>query len=154
MMANGDTVVNTHTCRLPLGSLPTAACEAHVTPNITPLLSIGQLCDEGCTAVFPAQSILIFKDKSTLMKGYRDKTTNLWHIPIAQRKKQEHVAKYVKHGASPSQLVSFAHATFFPRVQNHPPHLNQTFHTWLSRFDTSHIEKTLDSNDGNSSRPP
>ena len=115
-MASGDTVVNTHTGHLPLGSLPTSACEAHVIPNITPLLSIGQLCDAGCTAVFTNKSIAIKKKKVTIMEGYHDETTNLWHLPIAKTNTQEHLAKYVKHVASPSQLIVFAHATFFSPV--------------------------------------
>ena len=85
-------------------------------PHITPLLSLGQLCDAGCIAVLTAKTISILKDENTVMRGYRDINTNLWHIPPAKPRKQEHVAKYVKHGASPSQLVSFAQATFFSPV--------------------------------------
>ena len=48
-LPDGGTINSTHTCSLDLPFLPAAAREAHI--------SIGLLCDHGCTAFFNASTV-------------------------------------------------------------------------------------------------
>jgi hypothetical protein len=59
-MPNHSRIQATHTCQINLPDLPTKACEAHLFPNLAhALLSIGLLCDHGCTAIFDKQHVKI-----------------------------------------------------------------------------------------------
>ena len=46
------------------------------------LISLGQLCDDECVAIFDKNEIDILKGKTTILKGHRNKTYGLWDIPI------------------------------------------------------------------------
>ena len=51
------------------------------------LLSIGQLCDDNCIAIFDKQNLHVFKNGQCIVKGIRNWTNGLWDINI---KKEEH----------------------------------------------------------------
>jgi hypothetical protein len=53
---NGAVLRSSHVATLALPGFSPAACQAHIFPGLAshPLLSIGQLCDDGCTATFLA----------------------------------------------------------------------------------------------------
>ena len=59
------------------------AAKAHTIPQLSQsLLSIGQLCDHDCTAVFTkTQCTIVHKDK-IILTGMRDKGNALWKIPL------------------------------------------------------------------------
>ena len=65
LLPNGSHMSSTHTKHLNIPSLPPAACLQHQFPAMktTGLLSIGQLCDHGCSATF-SQHHLVIKKKS------------------------------------------------------------------------------------------
>jgi len=47
------------------------------------LISIGQLADDGCHAVFTKNTVTIYKDDQVILAGTRDATTaNLWQINL------------------------------------------------------------------------
>jgi hypothetical protein len=52
-LADASHITSTHEAELDLPMLPRLARQAHLLPALQPkaLLSIGQLCDHGCTAV-------------------------------------------------------------------------------------------------------
>ena len=86
-MPNGDTVTSTHTCLLDLPSLPIAARRGHIFPHFPAgaLLSIGQLCDAGCTASLNATTITINRNNRVILRGTRSAATNcnLWLIDVS-----------------------------------------------------------------------
>jgi hypothetical protein len=55
-----------------------------VYPSITneSLLSIGQLCDDNCIALFTKQALHIFKNDNLIMKGIRNQQDRLWDVPF------------------------------------------------------------------------
>ena len=68
-------------CCLPLTPATTAAAsKACVFPNnmAASLLSIGQLCDDGCIAMFDKHRVAIIKDNAVILTGRRDPKTKLW----------------------------------------------------------------------------
>ena len=111
---------STHTGELPIPALPDSARLCHLFPalgNIS-LVSIGQLCDAGCTANFTATEATISYNGIIILRGHRDSTTNkLWHLRLPAEKPTENVAlAAVTHTATLSDLVAFAHAALFSPV--------------------------------------
>jgi hypothetical protein len=74
----------THTAELPIPALPYAARQAHLFPALSSgaLLSIGQLCDHGCQAVFNASTVNIIKNNKTILQGQRNPTNGMWVIQL------------------------------------------------------------------------
>jgi ribosomal protein L3 len=72
--ADNNHITSTHTAEpdIPaLSVLPVAARKAHIFPqmgNIS-LLSIGQLCDNGCTAVFEHDRVRIYFQNEIILTG-------------------------------------------------------------------------------------
>jgi hypothetical protein len=72
-LPDGKTIASTHTGLSNLLSLLLAAHQAHLFPDLTSslLLSIGQLCDAGCTALFKHTTITIHSTMTVLATGHR-----------------------------------------------------------------------------------
>ena len=70
------------------GSLPlpvnSSAKTAYILPGLTnsSLLSIGQLCDDDCTAIFTKTAMTIYKNAKVLLTGVRNPNDGLWDITI------------------------------------------------------------------------
>jgi hypothetical protein len=62
---------STHVSELDLPSLPLKARLVHIFPQLAAdsLLSIGQLCDSGCTAKFTQNEVIIDYEGTTVLKG-------------------------------------------------------------------------------------
>ena len=83
LLPNKQTMQATHTGELDIPHLPPAATKAHIFPHLASgsLLSIGQLCDSGCTALFTATKLYILYQGKLVLQGQR--TINghrLWTI--------------------------------------------------------------------------
>ena len=71
------------------------------------IISIGQLCDAGCTATFNKETMKIHHGRQIILHGNRSATThNLWllHLPSL------HACNNTTASATPAELVAFAHA--------------------------------------------
>jgi hypothetical protein len=75
---------SSHTATLELHPLlPEAACKAHIFPHLqSPLISIGQLCDSGCNAIFSATGVDITYQGTTIINGYHNPSNNLWCVDL------------------------------------------------------------------------
>ena len=84
LLPDGGTMRATHTAKLPIPALPYAARQAHLFPALSSgaLLSIGQLCDHGCQAVFNASTVNIIKTHKTILQGQRNPTNGMWVIQL------------------------------------------------------------------------
>jgi hypothetical protein len=85
IVPNGGVLRSTHTATLNLPGLPASACAAHIFPHLASgsLISIGQLCDHGCTAHFNATTASIQLNGTTLLHGQRSSATGkLWHLDL------------------------------------------------------------------------
>jgi hypothetical protein len=78
-MPNGTTITSTATTQLQIPIIPHSTKTAHLFPQLRDqsLLSIGQLCDVGCAAIFDNNSVNITYDNTLLLQGNRDKTTKI-----------------------------------------------------------------------------
>ena len=64
--------------------LPKASLEYHVFKRgevQRPLLSVGKVCDAGCSVIFDAGHCYFIKDRRLLLKGARDPRTGLYLLP-------------------------------------------------------------------------
>jgi hypothetical protein len=84
-LPNGESLQSSHTAQLQLHpSLPEIACRAHFFSSLTcSLITVGQLCDSGCTATFTANSVAIVYKGETIITGKRSRTNNIWYINLA-----------------------------------------------------------------------
>ena len=80
-MPNGEKELATHVGWLPCSNLPSAAIVAYIFPGLRmSLLSVGQLCDQGCKATFDKRTVKISFGDRTVFSGTRDSSTGLWSI--------------------------------------------------------------------------
>ena len=76
-------MTNTHEATLRLPGVSPSASKAYVFNNMaSSLLSIGQLCDDGCVATFDKDSVVIAKDNTVILQGKRDPSTKLWMVDL------------------------------------------------------------------------
>jgi hypothetical protein len=84
-LPNGAILHSSHTATVDLHpALPIAAGEAHVFPDFgsKSLLSIGQLCDNGCTATFTADAVDIAFNGNIILSGKRSPPNKLWQMDL------------------------------------------------------------------------
>ena len=129
-------MLSTHIAELDLPALPPAARLAHIFPSLgnTTLISIGQLCDYGCLALFAATTASVTLNGVEILSGHRSfATQHLWHltaptspptvpipVALAAAAPTPHptVPLPVALGAvnksiTPRDLIAFAHAALF-----------------------------------------
>jgi hypothetical protein len=65
-------------------SLPQAARQAHILPGLAQhsLLSVGQMCDSGCSVTFTASNVMVTNGHSMILTGQRYKESSLWRVPL------------------------------------------------------------------------
>ena len=91
-LPDGNSINSTHTALLQLPSqLPVNARTAHIFPDLKSgsLISIGQLCDHDCTAMFDAKQVKIYHKDAIIMSGARSiDTNNLWVLELDDQQHQ------------------------------------------------------------------
>jgi hypothetical protein len=83
-LPNGSTIATTHTATLNLLALPHSARQAHILPGLAQhsLLSVGQMCDNGCAIKFTATKVTVTNAASTILTGKGEKESGLWRAPL------------------------------------------------------------------------
>jgi hypothetical protein len=137
-LPNKKKIQATHTCQLNIPGLPATATQAHIFPQLAhALLSIGLLCDHGCTAIFDQQTVKIHHADQIITTGYRDTRTNLWVIPMSNQTltnqlrptNNEHRANSAYHISTLPELVQFLHAACGSPVPS----------TWIRAIEQGHF---------------
>ena len=84
--ATGETKTSTaFTCFALPTHIPTAACTGHIIPGFTNnLISLGKLCDNGCTASLDKQNLWVRDDSGRIiLHGKRESSgARLWPVNI------------------------------------------------------------------------
>ena len=80
-LPNKDILQSSKQGHLPLSTSSTAN-KALVFPHLTnsSLLSVGQLCDDDCVAIFDKHAMHIYKNAQIILSGNRNKTDGLWDV--------------------------------------------------------------------------
>ena len=109
------------------GNLPLAlalqdrATMAHVLPGMTntSLLSISQLCDDDCLAIFDKWKLNVYKHKKLVLQGIRNKWDGLWDVPLTHSIKsylptqQFTINAIIQKDKTKSELANYLHACAF-----------------------------------------
>jgi hypothetical protein len=121
ILPDGSTIRSTHTGLLPIPELPLQATKAHLFPSLhTALVSIPQLCDAGCSALFTAEAATILLDQHPILQGSRT-ADGLWQLQLNQPPQQQvkHTTPKANAVYTPTklaELVKYSHATLFSPV--------------------------------------
>ena len=121
MLPNGEDLQATAVGYIPINNqLSLQAQQTYIFPELTnsSLLSIGQLCDNGCQALFDTNKLYIIKNNKVILQGYRNYRDGLWDIrftaKIPQTSTKSFVANaIVRKDKSESDLANFYHASLF-----------------------------------------
>ena len=146
-LPNGDCLRSTtDACSLALPQLPAEARDAHILPGLThsSLVSIGKLCDAGCTATFDANQVVVCHADKFLLRGTRDRRTGLWRIPLQNMEPPtapklpappptlQWQSNSAYHASNLPALIKFLHAAAFSPVKSTWLKAAQRgfFHSW------------------------
>ena len=112
----GNTIQATHTANLDIPELLTITTAAHIFPHIThPLILIGQLCSNGCQAMFTTRDITVMHNTNTILKGTCDTSTGLWTLVHCKQQQQPATATALNVYKTNSKevLVKYLHQCCF-----------------------------------------
>jgi hypothetical protein len=114
---NGTTIQSSHTCSLLLTELPPQARQAHILPGLlhNSLISVGQLCDNGCSVTFTQDQVTVSKNKTCVMYGSRDRKSRLWRVDLEQKFENN---KVQCNHTNQKDLINYLHAACFSPVKS------------------------------------
>jgi hypothetical protein len=118
-MPNGTTIQSSHTCNLLLTDLQPQARQAHILPRLVQnsLISVGQLCDNGCTVTFTQDQVTVSKNGKCVMYGSQDPKSRLWRVDLKKRFETNQVQCNHAHEISNQKdLINYLHAACFSPV--------------------------------------
>ena len=150
-LPDNSVIQPTHSGHLPLSILPPVSTQAHAYLNIKSysLLSIGQLCDSDCSALFTKSYVATFNsDKTPVLNGKHNISNILWDVKCHHH--TPHHPPLIPHKLCPpfrwnkSKLASYLNAaagcltklTFIQSINN------SNFITWPG-LSTNLISKHL-----------
>jgi hypothetical protein len=107
--------------------LPLAARQAHIFPDLSnsALLSIGQFCDNGCTARFTKHEVTIEQNNTIVLKGTRD-PNGLWNLSLNDQSPSAPPPPQITHAANnvyelQNKRTSYNTCIKHAAVQSHLP---------------------------------
>ncbi|KAL7483087.1 hypothetical protein ACHAW6_013637, partial [Cyclotella cf. meneghiniana] len=122
-LPDGEVIQSTHVGNLNLPGLGDAATLAHVVPGLahSSLLSIKQLCDNGCHVLFTKQDCKVYRKAELMLVGKRHPATGLWVVPTNSHpistKPTSSFPSHAAHNAyqttSKAKLIQFLHQCAF-----------------------------------------
>jgi hypothetical protein len=143
-LPDGTFMTSTHTAHFPIQGLPREATLAHIFPNLdsSSLLSVGQICDYGCTATFTKHAVAITSRGVTIITGnHSSATVGLWtmdpcqsNMPVDTPQSNTivgsvgSVSSDLNHDTIANQVV-FYHANLF----------SPALSTWCETIDAGHF---------------
>ena len=108
-LPNNQRMVSTKETHLNV-DLNAEATKTSLLPTINHnLLSVGQLCNNGCKATFTKQKVIITKNNKIILEGTRDHTTKMWHMNVQFKRKQETINNVYQLTTKAAQL-QYLHA--------------------------------------------
>ena len=83
-LPDDSTMSSSHDAELPIFVLSKHAKKVRIFPNLasSSLLSIGQLCDDNCIAIFHKDILQVIKDNKVILEGLRNRNDGLWDVPL------------------------------------------------------------------------
>jgi hypothetical protein len=131
-MPNGTTIKSSHTCDLLLTDLPPQARKAHILPGLVynSLISVGQLCDNGCSVTFTQEQVTVSKNGKCVMYGSRDPRSCLWRVDLKQKFETKYLqCNHAHDNSNQKDLINYLHAACFSPVKS----------TWMTAIKNGHF---------------
>ena len=102
ILPDSSSIAPTATGNLNIPGLSQQATKSYIFPDLqsASLLSVGQLCDDGCDVTFTNVDVKAHKNGQTVLQGYRNYNDKLWDIPFTPD--GLHIANTPKHLPSTS----------------------------------------------------
>ena len=117
MYPDGNIDEATHEAILTLPNLPISARKVHLFGHLASgsLISLGQLCDAGCTAYFDKNKVYIFFNGKIIMQGSRNESTNrLWQVDnMTTSTPPVHSLNSIIDNPTIAERIQFYHASLF-----------------------------------------
>ena len=102
-------MMTSETLELLLKKLPPKARRAFRCPNIRhKLLAVCELCDAGCIVLFREDAVEVEYNGEIILRGWRDKRTRLWRVPIVPNNQELHYRR---------GMLGSSEGALLPRVQ-------------------------------------
>ena len=143
----GSTMESTHIETLQLLGISKLARQINIFQKMqkSPLISLGGLCDYGCTIKIYKQEMFIYKNGEEIIKGTRNKKTGMWEVPLGTQQ-SENVVNNILAQTSKLELAKYLHAALFsPTTASLLKEIKQVFlKTWpglTEKLIKKHIEK-------------
>eukprot|EP00804_Cyclotella_cryptica_P028805 CCRYP_020136-RA/>CCRYP_020136-RA protein AED:0.42 eAED:0.42 QI:0/-1/0/1/-1/1/1/0/211 len=133
--ATGQPLYSTGTATLNLPTIPPVTQHGHIVPGLTHnLISIGTLCDAGCTALFTANALTVTDAAgTTILSGARDTNApRLWKLNL--RPHQDAIALHVarpRATLAPTQHKETHVDKLAPTHTAKPPTCPVSIHTYV-----------------------
>lgn len=107
-LLNGDTILSTYCGFVPIAGLSETACRAEILPGLTmpSLLSVSQLCNDGCTILFDDNKATVKKEGSIFFQALRNTANNMYELNIINKKPHENDKRKPLHQ---QPVPSYAH---------------------------------------------
>jgi hypothetical protein len=149
-LPNNSVISSTTQGELPI-NLPKQATQAHIFPDIksASLLSIGQLCDSNCTAVFTKHDLTILNDKQQkVLHGQRNYKDGLWDVKIHNKANthlpDNRINAVLRLDQNKTDLALFLHAAAgYPAKSTFISAINKGFFTTWPGLTSQLITKHL-----------
>ena len=119
------------------------ATRAHVLSGLenSSLLSMGQLCDDECTAIFYGNHLHVYKNADLILMGNRNKIDGLWDVKIDKNittnmyQFELKLIVIIRKDKTKLELADYIHACAFSPTLTifHQAIKNQNFVTYLSQ---------------------
>jgi hypothetical protein len=142
LLPDSSTLQSTHTAELDLPLLPLAARKTNLFPHLASgsLLSIGQLCDHGCTAHFTKNKLYIFYERKLIMQGTRQ-PNKLWTMdPVPSS--PTHIANAAIDTPTIAERIRFYHASLFsPTLDTLCKAIDSNYLTTFPGFTSTQVRK-------------
>jgi hypothetical protein len=96
---NGTTIASTHTATLNLPSLPHPERQAHILHGLAhhSLLSVGQMCDSGCSITFTENKVTVTHRATKILTGQRDKESGPWRLSLGNTTSAQAAPEHFLH---------------------------------------------------------
>ena len=105
---------SSHIATLHLPGLSKQARQTHIIPKMktAPLISLGVLCDYGCTITLDSQETSFQKNGQKIIKVTRNKQTGMWEV-LLETQLSEVVANTILEQTTKPELAQYIHAALF-----------------------------------------
>jgi hypothetical protein len=112
-LPDGTTMASSHSAQIHLPNVPHTAGMAHIfsSLNTASLISIGQLCDHNCTAVFTKTKVEVNNANNNIVIQGQREPDGLWHLNL--KNPTAHTTRQPNHSAN---LSTLAHQSTSDRI--------------------------------------